>query len=79
MSAEVIPNPAHDIASIEFSGATGTIAIQITDELGNVIATANVNNNVYALNAAGLASGIYFYSAHDANGNKASGKISVVH
>jgi hypothetical protein len=79
MSAEVVPNPVHDIASIEFSGATGTIALEITDALGNVIAASNVDSEAYTLNAAGLASGIYFYTAHDANGNKATGKISVVH
>ena len=79
MSAEVVPNPAHDIAEIRFSGATGTIALRITDELGNIITTSNVDSKAYTLDAAGLAPGIYFYTARDVNGNRASGKISVVH
>jgi uncharacterized repeat protein (TIGR01451 family) len=79
MSAEVIPNPAHDIASIAFNGATGTIALRITDALGNVIATSNVDSKAYTLNASDLASGIYFYTAQDADGNRAAGRISVVH
>jgi uncharacterized repeat protein (TIGR01451 family) len=79
MNAEVIPNPARDKAMIQFTGSTGTIALQITDALGNIIASSSVENKSYTLDAERLASGLYFYTAKDANGNKASGKISIVH
>ncbi len=79
MTAIVVPNPAHEQALIELSGATGNVSIQITDALGNTIQTGTTDSNIYKLDAQMFASGIYFYRATDANGNKASGKISIVH
>ncbi len=79
MKAQVLPNPASDKARIEFEGATGNIELKITDALGNVIAKDNSNETFYTLNVEKLAAGIYFYTAQDANGNRASGKISIVH
>ena len=79
MTAQVIPNPAHDRANIEFSGATGVIELRITDALGNTIAVSNVDSKSYTLHAESLSSGVYFYTAKDVNGNTAAGKISVVH
>jgi hypothetical protein len=79
MTAQVVPNPANESAHIRFKGATGTVNLQITDELGNVIANASADGQAYTLDAARLSTGIYFYTAKDANGNRATGKISVVH
>ena len=79
MSAKVVPNPANDRAEIQFSGYTGTIALQISDEVGNVIFIGTASDNTYVLDAQRLSTGIYFYTAKDANGNKAAGKISIVH
>ena len=78
MTSQVIPNPVHNQARIEFGGSTGLISIKLVDELGNVIATGNFDNQYYTLDAEKLASGIYFYTAKDAAGNVATGKISVV-
>lgn len=78
MSAQVVPNPAQDRAQIEFSGATGAIELQLTDALGQTILTTTVSTKSYTLDAQNLASGVYLYIARDADGNKASGKISVV-
>jgi uncharacterized repeat protein (TIGR01451 family) len=78
MSAQVVPNPARERALIEFSGATGAIDMQITDALGKTILTTTVSDHTYSLDAERLAPGMYFYIAKDANGNKASGKISVI-
>ena len=36
-------------------------------------------DNIYTFDANRLSTGIYFYTAKDANGNKAAGKISIVH
>ena len=79
MAAQIMPNPTSEKARIEFEGATGNIELQVTDALGNVIAKNNSADAYYTLNAERLASGIYFYTAKDANGNRASGKISIVH
>jgi uncharacterized repeat protein (TIGR01451 family) len=79
MTAQVIPNPANEKAMIQFTGATGTISLQITDALGNLIATSHLDSKAYTLDAEKLSTGIYFYTAKDVNGNKATGKISVVH
>jgi uncharacterized repeat protein (TIGR01451 family) len=79
MTAQIIPNPAHDRATIQIAGATGAVDLQITDALGQIIFSAHTDNKTYALDASGMTSGIYFYTAKDANGHKASGKISVVH
>ncbi|HWB62936.1 MAG TPA: T9SS type A sorting domain-containing protein [Chitinophagales bacterium] len=78
MSARVMPNPAQSEARIEFTGATGKIVLKITDELGNVIANGDANGNIYRLDAASLSPGIYFYTANDAAGNRATGRISIV-
>ena len=79
MKAQVLPNPASDKARIEFEGATGNIELKITDALGNVIAKNNSSDAYYTFNVEKLSAGIYFYTAEDANGNRASGKISIVH
>ena len=78
MTAQVVPNPVHGQSLIEFSGATGTINLLITDELGNIITSNSAVSKSYTLNAETLTPGIYFYTAKDAVGNKATGKISVV-
>ena len=78
MTAQVVPNPVHGQSLIEFNGATGTISLQITDELGNVIMNNTEVSKSYMLVAETLAPGIYFYTAKDAIGNKATGKISVL-
>jgi uncharacterized repeat protein (TIGR01451 family) len=79
MSAQVVPNPAHDLAQIQFAGYTGTIGLRISDEVGNIVLTGTTEGSVYTLDAARFAPGIYFYTAQDKNGNKATGKISIVH
>jgi len=79
MTARVLPNPASDKARIEFEGATGIITIKVSDALGNIVANSNSAESYYTLNVEKLAAGIYFYAAEDANGNRVSGKISIVH
>jgi uncharacterized repeat protein (TIGR01451 family) len=79
MTVNVTPNPAHDQAVIQFTGTTGTISLQIRDALGQTVATSRIENKTYTLDAQSLSPGVYFYTATDAAGHKATGKVSVVH
>ena len=78
MSAQVVPNPANDKAIITFKGATGNVELTLTDELGNLLLSTTTDSKNYTLDAQRFAPGMYFYAAKDANGNRASGKISIV-
>ena len=79
MSAQVIPNPAHDRATILFAGGVGAIMLHVTDALGHTITDAVITGASYTLDAEALASGVYFYTADDSRRHTTSGKISVVH
>jgi uncharacterized repeat protein (TIGR01451 family) len=78
MRVSVSPNPVHDQSLIQFKGAQGAVSLTLTDVSGAVVGRYRTDAARLTLDATSLSDGLYFYTALDAAGHKATGKIAVV-
>jgi hypothetical protein len=69
----VYPNPSTDVLNITLNSNVETISILSLD--GKLISKEVVNANNVALNVSNLSSGVYFYEAITAEGNKLRNKF----
>lgn len=73
------PNPSSGYVNFVSRG-TATASINVYDISGNLVATTAVNSDQTRLDVSAFASGLYFYTNLDANGNVLGrGKFNVAH
>ena len=77
------PNPARGATAIAWSGAAGTVSLEVVDPRGRRVATATSDAGRWSWNGAGadgraLPAGVYFVRARDAAGHTASTRVTLV-
>jgi hypothetical protein len=78
MRVSVVPNPVQDQAAISFDDAVGVITFNLIDINGAQVAQYHTSAHTLTLDATALASGLYLFTAVDASGHRATGKISIL-
>jgi len=79
----LVPNPARVATSITWSGAQGTVAIEILDPRGRRVASATSDAGRWSWNGVAadghaLPAGVYFVRARDGAGHTANARITLV-
>ncbi|MES2680348.1 MAG: S8 family peptidase [Bacteroidota bacterium] len=64
----VSPNPFNAFVNISLENAGDILSIEITDVLGKVIKTVNINTSTYVLNTSELKEGVYFVKVDTGSG-----------
>ena len=70
----ISPNPASDFIIIR-SEITGKANLKISDAMGRTVLMSQVSGPNATLNISGLATGIYYITVNDENGNQWVGKV----
>ena len=58
-SAEVFPNPAHDVLNVQIKGQAGTSQIQVVNASGAIVMQRSTNLANTQMNLASIPNGIY--------------------
>ena len=79
----ISPNPARGATTIGWSGAQGTVSLDVIDARGRRVATATSDAGRWSWNGAGadgraLSAGVYFVRARDGAGRTASARVTLV-
>ncbi|CAN5133746.1 T9SS type A sorting domain-containing protein [soil metagenome] len=73
---KIFPNPFNETITIIYEGKESVTDFVLYDISGKVVKHESITGNVLEINAAGLGSGLFFYSIYDTNGsNLGNGKL----